>query len=109
MAAESGGSTCAPRTTGRGCGAGPTDCGTCPGRGWQNAQVVPVYQPGRAAGSVGGVVSATVGYRVGHSVSEADFGNAQPPLEDTGDGEKGTIARSEEHTSELQSLRHLVC
>ena len=51
-----------------------------------------VYPPGRAAGSVGGVVSATVGYRVGHSVSEADFGNAQPPFEDTGDGEKGTIA-----------------
>src|SRR5205814_8367494 len=36
-------------------------------------------------------------------------GTALPPVTDTAVGAPTPAARSEEHTSELQSLRHLVC
>src|ERR1035441_11007565 len=40
------------------------------------------------------------------SMAVADFDNGKPAL---GEGGLGHAVRSEEHTSELQSLRHLVC
>src|SRR5215472_18349245 len=51
-----------------------------------------------------------LGAEVGSSSSFADLFNARSPLRRSTEGCNATArSRSEEHTSELQSLRHLVC
>src|SRR5437899_8046720 len=60
----------------------------------------------RGVAALGGVPDLFAGEEVIRLLPEGDLGRIAevPPI---GDG--AVLARSEEHTSELQSLRHLVC
>src|SRR5437016_5359082 len=92
MAAQSGRSPGPSRDTRRCGGEGPIDRGSRRGAGLEEIQAIPIYVWGGAARNVGGVVSPTMGYRVGHSISEADLADAQSQRADAGDGGKGTAA-----------------
>src|SRR5438045_6361827 len=83
-------------------------------------EVLPSFPTRRSAdlGSAGGHVELSWSYQVSRLICVITDEASEPPvitsadeMDESGHGLQivGALARSEEHTSELQSLRHLVC